>query len=252
MLSRPNLEDGFLITVDVSSSKLNQSPSSYITFHIYWLCPLWDSQYSFSSCDDGKLVWKRFNILHHKRKAFDINYVPPQERYAEKQGLLQERNTDCSPEGDWAMVTSRLCFRLIEQKKEGEKSCSNKRESRFYIIKTSLCICWWFLQVLGKSGQSCSLFVWETCRRWPQTWSTVVVLCFWRKIKCCRLSWTLVEVKEDLCFCVHKTECESKGAAVLLITFFSPPRKINGKMPEIVSKSISKSYTEGMNSTNVP
>lgn len=104
--------------------------------------------------------------------------------------------------------------------------------------------------MLGKSGHACSLFVWETCRRWPQTWSTEVVLYFWRKRKCYSLFWTLVEVKEGLCFSVCKNECESKGATVLPITVFS--RKANGKMPQVLLRSISKSCTEGVNNTDMP
>lgn len=58
-----------------------------------------------------------------------------------------------------------------------------------------------------------------------------------------------MEVKEGLCISVCKSEFESEGVSVL-ITFF--PRKDNGEMPQILSRSISKSYTEGVNSINVP
>lgn len=77
-----------------------------------------DSQHNFSPCDDGK--WTLDGILHYNRKTFSIHYITPQEKYAEKQRLLQDTITDCSPEGDWAMVALCLYFRLIEQKKEGE------------------------------------------------------------------------------------------------------------------------------------
>lgn len=90
----------------------------------------------------------------------------------------------------------------------------------------------------------------EICRRWHQTQSTEVFLYFWRKRKYRSLIWTLVEVKEGLRFSVCENECESEGATVLPITFFS--RKGNGEMPQILLRSISKSYTEGVNNTNMP
>lgn len=59
-----------------------------------------------------------------------------------------------------------------------------------------------------------------------------------------------MEVKEGLCFGVPKSESESKGATILSITFFS--RRGDDEMPQLLLRSISKSYTEGVNSTNMP
>lgn len=80
----------FLITVDGSSGKLDQSSHLYITLHIYWLWPLSDSQHKFSPCDDGKWTWE--SILHYKRKTFNIHYITPQDIYPEKQSVLRHNH----------------------------------------------------------------------------------------------------------------------------------------------------------------
>lgn len=155
-------------------------------------------------------LWKVFYIIKHSvfiisllRKSILRNRVCSE---TQSQTTLQKET------GQWWLYV--FILGLYHRRKKEKHHVPIRESSDFVLLKPasiSVDI------VLGKSG---SLFMWETCRRWPQTQSTEVVLYFWRKRKCCSLFWMLVEVKGVLCFSVFKSECESEGATVLPITFF--------------------------------
>lgn len=63
--------------------------------------------------------------------------------------------------------------------------------------------------------------------------------------------WTVVEVKDCLCFSVCESEHKNKDRTVLIFFFFFS-RKGDCKMPQILSRSISKSPTECVNRKNMP